>query len=128
VSALTVEPSRAFLRAVTQRYAAVAALAMVIATIHLPHRPPTLCLVRAVTGIPCPLCGGTTAAVDLGHGNLPAAFGASPFALGLLSVGPLLSTGSAPGWWRSPSARRLVIAALVIGSEVWQLARFRIIS
>lgn len=113
---------------VAKRYAAVAIVAVVIGALHIPHRPATLCLFRELTGIPCPFCGGTTAAVRLGHGNLTAALGASPLAVLLLATWPLFGAFRAPGWWHSRRARWLVIAAVLIGSEIWQLVRFGIIS
>jgi hypothetical protein len=111
-----------------RRYLAVAVLAVAIGALHVRHRPTTVCPWRALTGIPCPFCGGTTAAADLGHGDLRAALGASPIAVGLLTLGPLISVLGAPRWWEPRHARWLTIAVVVIGSEIWQLARFGIIS
>jgi hypothetical protein len=113
---------------VAARYLAIGALAVVLAGLHLKHRPASLCVLRTVTGIPCPLCGGTTAAVDLGHGNLRGALAASPFAVGLLSLGPLLSALEPPAWWQVPRHRRIVICAVLVVSEIWELVRFGIIS
>lgn len=95
-----------------------------LAAVHLPNRPATLCLVRATTGLPCPLCGGTTAAVALGSLDPVGALRANPFAVvvGFLVVaGPL---GVARGWARLPyRARTAVISTVLIGSELWQLHR-----
>jgi Protein of unknown function (DUF2752) len=112
---------------VAKRYLAVAVVAVVVGALHIPHRPATLCLFREVTGIPCPLCGGTTAAVRLGHGNMTGAFGASPLAVALLATAPLLGTFRTPGWWQVPRTRVLLIAAVLVASEVWQLVRFGVI-
>lgn len=113
---------------VATRYLAIAALAVVLAALHLQHRPTSLCVFRAATGIPCPLCGGTTAAVDLGHGDLRAALAASPFAVGLLSLGPLLSVRRPPAWWRVTRYRWLAVYGVLVVSEIWELHRFGIIS
>jgi hypothetical protein len=110
------------------RYAAVGALAVVLAALHLKHRAASVCVLRSVTGIPCPLCGGTTAAVDLGHGNLRGALAASPFAVGLLSLGPLVSAFKPPAWWQSNRYRWTAIGAVLAVSEIWELVRFGIIS
>jgi hypothetical protein len=112
---------------VVERYAAVAIVAVVIGALHITHRPATLCPFRALTGIPCPFCGGTTAASQLGHGDIRGALAASPIAVGLLAAWPLLGAIKAPRWWQSRPIRWLVIATAVIGSEIWQLARFGII-
>lgn len=69
------------LRAALARSAALGAAALVLAVLVLPWRPPTLCLLRGLTGIPGPFCGGTTAAVRLGSGDLGGALAASPLVL-----------------------------------------------
>jgi len=40
--------------------------------------PPTVCVFRAVTGVPCPTCGGMRATVALAFGNLSLAFRYNP--------------------------------------------------
>jgi hypothetical protein len=109
------------------RAAAVVGAALVLAALTLPWRPPTLCFLRSLTGIPCPFCGGTTAMVQLGQGRPLAALAASP-----------LATLGAPLWvvwpalthrWRRVTARvsrgRLLAAggAVLAASWLWQLER-----
>jgi hypothetical protein len=118
---------------VGRRLLLLGATAVLLSVLVLPWRPPTLCLLRTLTGVPCPFCGGTTALVQLGRGDLVAALRASP----LVVLG-------APVWvaWprlRSAMARRpeagwsvvlrgrsvAVLAGLVlVASELWQLQRF----
>jgi hypothetical protein len=43
----------------------------------------TSCPYRAMTGAPCPLCGVTTAALALFHGDVEASLALNPFALAL---------------------------------------------
>jgi hypothetical protein len=43
----------------------------------------TACPYRAMTGAPCPLCGVTTAALALLHGDVEASLALNPFALAL---------------------------------------------
>src|SRR4051794_34741822 len=65
------------------RAAALAGGSLLLGAIRW-HRPPglaTVCLLRATTGVPCPLCGGTTAFVRLGRGRLLGALAANPFVL-----------------------------------------------
>lgn len=67
-------------------------------------RQPTLCAVRAVTGVPCPGCGLTRSFVAAAHGDLGAAFAFHPFGpvllalcgVGLLSLLSWAVTGRAP--------------------------------
>jgi hypothetical protein len=109
------------------RYLAVGVLTIGLASLHLRHRPPTVCVFRAVTGVPCPFCGGTTAAVDLGHGDLSGALRASPLALGVLAFLPLAGRLPSPRWWLNRRVRWLAIAVVLAVAEVWQLSRFGLI-
>lgn len=98
--------------------------AAVLAAVHPRGRPATLCLLRATTGVPCPLCGSTTAFVRLGHGSLRAALAASPLAVvgaAIFVLSPLAPTSviQAAARIRYP----LLVAALTVG-ELWQLHRF----
>ena len=98
------------------------AAAVGLALLHLPWRPRTVCLLRTVTGVPCPLCGGTTAAVRIGRGDLPGGLRASPLAvLGALAfvAAPLarLPQLSSRGLW-------LLILAVAAAAETYQLGRF----
>jgi hypothetical protein len=113
--------------AVLGRYAILAAGAVVLGAIHLRHRPSTLCPFRAITGLPCPFCGGTTAASRLGHGDLRGAVAASPLALVMLGIWPLVGTMSPPMWWRRRRLRITAIVVILVVAELWQLARFGIV-
>jgi uncharacterized protein DUF2752 len=83
------------------------------------------CPLRTLTGIPCPLCGMTTAATGLASGDLGAAMAANPFVL-LLAGFTLV--GLAPGAAQWPASRRRqsyrVAAVLVAASWAFQLHRF----
>ena len=114
-------------RLVALRLTLLAALAVLLAHVRLSGRPSTVCLLRATTGVPCPLCGGTTAAVRLGSGDLAGALRASPLAvLGppVVAALPLLR-GRLD---RLPRRAAVVgLAAVLTVAEVWQLARFGLI-
>lgn len=104
--------------------ALLAVAAVALAQLALPWRPATLCTLRAVTGVPCPFCGTTTALVHLGAGEPAAALRASPLAvLGLIAAAlrPLVPA-------RPPRLPGVVLAAggalVLVVSELWQLARF----
>jgi hypothetical protein len=93
------------------------------------------CPLRTLTGIPCPLCGMTTAATGLASGDLGAAVAANPFALLLagftlimvvVMVARVLGWAPAAAQW-SPSRRRQtlwVTALLAVASWAFQLHRF----
>jgi hypothetical protein len=110
-----------------RRYAALAALVVALAAVHLRTRPPTLCLLRSTTGVPCPFCGGTTSAARLGSGDLRAAFAASPIAPLMLAAWPLLGRLRSPAWWRPRAVRWTAVLVVLAGAEAWQLARFGLI-
>jgi hypothetical protein len=99
------------------------ALVLVTAGLHV-RRPSTLCLLRSTTGVPCPFCGGTTAAVRLGHGDVRGALAASPLVPLMLAAWPLLGVVRPPRWWASRRVRWAVILLSLAAAEVWQLARF----
>jgi hypothetical protein len=99
-------------------------VALVLAQVHPKHRPATVCLLRGVTGIPCPFCGGTTAAVHIGRADLRGAVHASPLAVmasPVVAALPLLRGRLA----RLPAYVRVVgLIVALAGSELWQLHRF----
>src|SRR4051794_32828086 len=64
------------------RFAVLTVGVIGLAALRIP-RPPTLCLLRGTTGIPCPFCGSTTAAVHLGHADIAGAVSASPLAVAI---------------------------------------------
>lgn len=109
------------------RAAGLVVAALVLSVLVLPWRPTTLCLLRGLTGIPCPFCGGTTALVHLGRGDLVAALRASPLVvLGapVWVMWPRLSDAGA-AWVRRHGRRAplLLGAGALTASELWQLHR-----
>jgi hypothetical protein len=93
------------------------------------------CPLRTLTGVPCPLCGMTTAATGLASGDLGAALAANPFALLLagftlvmtvLMVARAIGRAPAAAQWE-PSRRRQILwvaAVLAVASWAFQLHRF----
>jgi len=126
--------SRAGLRTSGQRLAFGAAAALALANLHVPGRPATLCPFRALTGVPCPFCGGTTAAVRLGRFDVLGAMRANPVivlgAVVVATVPALFAIRSARPVARrtalAPRTIRVAIAVAVLFSEAWQLFRFGI--
>lgn len=92
------------------------------------------CAVRARLGVPCPLCGGTTAAIELADGDPASALAASPLAVALAAVAivglvlyalRLAGRLPPPGDW-PPATQRLVAAVLALAlllSWAYQLTR-----
>jgi hypothetical protein len=114
-------------RLVALRLALLATAAVLLAHVRLSGRPSTLCLLRATTGVPCPLCGGTTAAVHVGRGDLAGALRASPLAvLGAPVVAALPLLRPRLARLRPRVGVAVLVAALVL-AEVWQLARFSLL-
>jgi hypothetical protein len=109
---------------IVSRVGIVAVAVLATSAVHLPGRPPTFCVLRALTGVPCPFCGGTTAAVHLGHGDVVGALAVSPIAVFMIAAAAVFGQLAAPRWWRHPITRRVVVATALVASELWQLRRY----
>ncbi|MEO5874132.1 MAG: DUF2752 domain-containing protein [Streptosporangiaceae bacterium] len=120
--------SRSF-GSVGMRVATVALAAVTVAVVHRVKDPGVLCPTRALTGIPCPFCGGTTVFIELGSGHPVRALLASPLVfLGaiVVAVAPL---GPGAWWWAlRPGARAWILGIAITASGIWQFARFGIFS
>jgi Protein of unknown function (DUF2752) len=93
------------------------------------------CPLRTFTGVPCPLCGMTTAATSLAAGDPRAALAANPFVLLLAGLTAAmvvlvaargLGLAAPPAIWpagRQRHARR-VVTVLFVASWTFQLYRF----
>ena len=114
---------------------ALGAITMVV-LLHLYRLPFSVCIFKAVTGIPCMTCGTTRALARLARLDLAGALAMNPLAtLGTLAVLPwgaadllLLSRGRALSLELSPAAARVVrIAAVVavLANWAWLIAAGR---
>jgi len=116
-------------RAVVLRTTLLAAGCVTLAHALAIHDPGVLCPVRRLTGLPCPLCGGTTALAAAGAGHFGAAFAANPVVLlgGLALVAAPLGAGDL--WWRlSDRTRTWLLVGLLIVAWLYQLVRFQVIN
>src|SRR5690606_8877624 len=113
---------------VVLRVAAMAVAAIGASWIHRVSDPGVLCPLRAVTGIPCPLCGGTTVFIELGSGRPAQAALANPVALaGAIAIG-VARLGPGRRWWaRQPETRAWLLGSALGGSGLWQLVRFGVL-
>lgn len=109
---------------VSTRLGLLLGLSVVLAHVRLSGRPSTLCLLRATTGIPCPLCGGTTAAVEIGSGDLVGALRASPLAVAGAPVVAALPALRGHLERVPPRVRLAGLLVALAAAEVWQLVRF----
>ena len=108
---------------VVRRSAVLVGVVLALGAVHLRQRPATFCLLREFTGVPCPFCGGTTALARLGTGHLREALAASPLALVMLALAPLVGLVKGP-WTRRPALTRTIVFGVLVASELWQLNRF----
>ncbi|MFG2087134.1 MULTISPECIES: DUF2752 domain-containing protein [unclassified Spirillospora] len=110
------------------RVSAMAVAAIGASWIHRVNDPGVLCPLRALTGIPCPLCGGTTVFIEFGSGRPAQAVLANPVALTgaiAVAVAPL---GLGGRWWAlQPKTRAWMLGTALVGSELWQLVRFGVL-
>lgn len=106
----------------------VLAHALVIALPALHDHAPTFCVFRAVTGVPCPTCGSTRAALALASGEVDLAFRYNP----LISAAWLLLPGALLGAFVfrarsrsiSPGTRRWAVRGVVLVLAVAGLANW----
>lgn len=95
----------------------VAGLALVPAAALLsvsPIDPVPPCPLRALTGIPCPLCGSTRGVIAAVHGNLGDALVLNPASLGVLVLALLLVVG-----WRVERVRIPVWVIATVFAVLW---------
>jgi hypothetical protein len=126
-------------RSTPERLAVVAAAlvpaAIAYPAVHAATGFAPVCPLREVTGVPCPFCGGTTAATALADGRLADALTANPFvpALAVVLAGVLLVVAARalglvapPRSWPRDRQRTaaLVAGALVTASWAFQLGRY----
>lgn len=116
-------------RAVALRAALLAAGCVALAQALAIHDPGVLCPMRRLTGLPCPLCGGTTALAAAGAGHFDRAFAASPIVLlgGLALVAAPAGAGNL--WWRlGDRTRTWLVLGLLTVAWLYQLVRFHVIN
>ena len=89
----------------------------------LPGHPGVACPLRALTGVPCPLCGMTTSVEETVRGHLGRAFAANPGGIALVAVAAFLLFRR-PANMRIPAALPSVVLAIL---WLFELHRFSIL-
>lgn len=121
----TLVTARHGLAGVALRLGAMAVAAAAVGWFHRLGGDTVPCPLRALSGVPCPLCGGTTAFIELGSGRPVEAVLANPVALGAAAALAVAPLGPGRRWWASPPGIRAgVLGCALAGAELWQLARF----
>lgn len=102
------------------RAAGAMLLAAAVVLPMLPGHPGIACPLRALTGVPCPLCGLTTSVVDSAHGDVHGALSANPAGLAAVVLAIVLlmarPTGVVVPW--------IVAFAGIAGMWLFELHRF----
>lgn len=96
-------------------------LALGLALPLLPHHPGLPCPLRTVTGVPCPLCGMSTAVERGLTGHVSAAIAANPFGLVAIAVAVVLLVRPQRQTLQIPAA---VVVCALAASWAWELRRF----
>ena len=113
---------------VVLRVTAMAVAAVGVSWIHRVNDPGVLCPLRALTGIPCPVCGGTTVFIEFGGGHPVRAALANPLVLTGAVALALAPIGLGRRWWAlQPKTRAWMLGTALVGSELWQLVRFGVL-
>jgi hypothetical protein len=86
----------------------------------LPGHPGIVCPMRALTGVPCPLCGMTTSVEESVRGHLSNAFAANPAGIAAVVVALFLILRR-PDSVRVPAALPIVVLA---ASWLFELHRY----
>ncbi len=92
--------------------------------------PGVPCLLRSLTGIPCPLCGMTTSVTETVWLDLPAAASATP--MGIVAVLAAVALLVARRWRSAQAHAQIAVPALALpvvlgGMWLYQLQRFDIL-
>jgi hypothetical protein len=105
----------------------LAIVALGVARLHAAYQPGVLCPLRRLTGVPCPMCGSTSAFVELGHGRLLAAWAAQPFTMAVtffLVAAPKAFSLAYRQILARPRLALSCAAGLAAASWLYQLVRF----
>lgn len=103
------------------RWAGAAMIGLGVGLPLLPHNPGLACPLRTLTGVPCPMCGMTTAVKAGLAGHWSASIAANPF--GIVAVLVAIALLVRPRL-RSVKVPVMLIVGCAMASWVWELRRF----
>ena len=106
------------------RGAAVAMLGAGAVLSLVPGHAGLPCPLRTLTGVPCPLCGGTTSVEDVFRGHILGALQANPAGPFLVAAGLALLVRRPRETVRVPL---VALAGLLVGLWLFELHRFSLI-
>jgi hypothetical protein len=105
------------------RTASVVLLGAAVAVPFLPEHDAVGCPLRAVTGIPCPLCGMTTSVTNTVRLDLVDALAASPAGVAAVVAAVAILTLRP----RRLAVPAVIVPLVLVAMWVWQLVRFSVI-
>jgi hypothetical protein len=85
-----------------------------------PFDPVPPCPLRALAGIPCPLCGSTRGVIAAVHGHIGDALVLNPASIGVLILALLMVAG-----WRVERIRIPVWVIIVVFAVLWSYQLFK---
>lgn len=91
---------------------------------HLPGGIGPPCPLRAMTGVPCPFCGTTTAIRDAGGGHLRAAVSAAPLGFAISAIAVVAALGLLP---KRLTVNPVVVLSILSAEWVFEIHRFHVI-
>ena len=103
------------------RWAGAAMIGLGVTLPLLPHNPGPACPLRAVTGLPCPACGMTTAVKAILSGHIHSSIAANPFGVVAVAVALVLLVRPRVRQVALPYAPLMLALA---ASWAWELHRF----
>jgi len=106
------------------RGAAIAVLGAAPILALMPEHAGLPCPLRTLTGVPCPLCGGTTSVEDVFRGHLLGALQANPLGPAVVAAALFLLVRRPRHALRVPG---VAVAVTVLGLWLFELHRFSLI-
>jgi hypothetical protein len=89
--------------------------------------PGVPCLLRSLTGIPCPLCGMTTSVTDTVHLHLGQALAANPMGIAAVAVAVVLLVWRRAQRVALPAGAAAAVPVVLAMMWLFELHRFKVL-